>query len=145
MEHKEFEQQYIRSLDETLTTIEWHQLRFAISSDPQCAHIAAKHDRVREIVKRKSSSSFGPDFASSVMKAIQKGISSFDAEIAFIFKKIHLLAAGVIICFLIVNVIFADDLSIQSILALDNFNTPAATPSNDEIIIDLSELINNNQ
>src|SRR5882724_6903858 len=103
MDHKDFEQLYIRSLDETLTTIEAHKLSNAQREDSACTQIALVHDQVRDTMLRKQQATFGEQFASNVMKALQKSISTFDQEMAFIFKKIYLLAAGVIIGMLIVN------------------------------------------
>jgi hypothetical protein len=146
MEHKDFEQLYVRFLDEVLTTVESLRLTNALREDPTCARIAKEHDRVRETVKRKNESSFGSDFTSSVMKALQQGIQTFDSEIAFLFKKVYLLAAGVIICLLIVNVVYADEFSVPSVLAWDSTAAPQPVQEvNDDIVLDISELINTNE
>jgi hypothetical protein len=145
MDHKEFEQLYIRSLDETLTTTESQELNYALREDSDCTQIARAHDSVREKMRRKQQATFGSEFASNVMKALQQGISSFDHEMASIFKKIHLLAAGVIIGLLVINIVYADELSVQSVLAFDYFNSPATASEGEDIVLDLSEFINNSK
>ncbi len=142
MDYQEFERQYIRSLDETLSTTEWQQLATSIRDDGECQKISAAHDRVRGEIKRSQPTSFGSDFGSTVLKLIQQGITSFDNEIAFLFKKVHLLTAGVIICLLIVNLIYADNLSIQSVLVPSA--TPADTTVSDELVVDISKLMDPN-
>lgn len=140
MDYQEFEQRYIRSLDETPSTTDWHQLTSAIHNDEICRKLSEAHTRVRTELKRSHRVSFGSEFGSAVMKAIQQGISSFDDEIAFLFKKVHLLTAGVIICLLIVNLIYADNLSIQSVLVPDA--TPAVnTTDSDELVVDITNII----
>lgn len=141
MNADEIEDLFIRSLDETLSEVEKNQLTEALQSNASMARSLLDHKSIREILLRKSPATFGYYFAQKVVTKIQNLRVEIDKEIMFFFKKYQLAALGVLIALLAVNVIFADQLDLPSVLGIEDTSLSA----DDELMsFDFYENLTNN-
>lgn len=139
MNVREIEDLYVRAFDEPMSAARNTELLEAIRNNPGLATELADYKRMREVLLRRSPATFGPYFAAKVVSKIQNVGIQIDRQIFAFFKKFQLAAVGVIIALLALNVIFADDINVQSLFGLED-----ATNTEDEIVsFDFYEMLNN--
>lgn len=141
MNADEVEGLFIRSLDETLSDAEKHQLTEALQVNATIARELLEHKNIREILLRKGSATFGPYFAQKVINRLQNARIQIEQQIVFFFKKYQLAALGVLIALLALNVIFADQLDLPSVLGIEDTSQPA---DDDLLSFDFYENLTNN-
>ncbi len=129
MKPEEIEDLFIRSFDEPLNEAEKEQLVSAMRDNPPVARELAAYKDIRETVLRKIPATFGPYFAQKIVTRIQNMHIQIDRQIVFFFKKFQLAAAGVMVALLAVNVIFADQLNISSVLNIQDSVATASQPA----------------
>lgn len=125
MNADEIEDLFMRSLDETLSEAEKNRLTEALQDNATIARDLLDHKNIRETLLRQSPASFGPYFAQKVIYRLQNARIQIDQQIVFFFKKYQLAALGVLIALLAVNVIFADQLDVPSVLGIEDTTAPA--------------------
>jgi hypothetical protein len=82
-----------------------------------------KHDsQIQEMLSLRKSESFGPFFAERVIHQIKTLHQEVEYQLFSFFKKYQLVALGVIIALLVLNIMLSDTLSIQSILGFEENN-----------------------
>ncbi len=139
MTPKEIEDLYIRSFDEPMNAEEKEQLLKAMKAHPGVATDLSRYKTIRELAVRKTPATYGPFFARKVVTKIQNVGIQIDRQIIAFFKKYQLAAVGIVIALLALNVIFADQLNLQSVFGLEDTTNTA-----DEIVsFDFYETLNN--
>ena len=123
MSPNEIEDLLIRSFDQSLSEKEKDQLVVAIRANAGLAREMSTHKTIRETLLRKNPATFGPYFAKKVIIKIQSLRIEIDKQIMFFFRKYQLAALGVLIALLAVNVMFADQLDLPSILGVEDSTT----------------------
>jgi hypothetical protein len=118
MKRNEIEDIYIRSLDGPITEAEKALLVTVFRDDSDLADELLEYRRLRKKLKAKTPASFGPFFASRVVSAIENSREAIDHYLFSFFKRFQLVAAGVLIALLTVNVILAEQRDVKSILGL---------------------------
>ena len=136
---QEIEDLYIRSFDETMSSGEKDKLLNALRANPGLATELSEYKKIRNVSLRRNPASFGPYFAVKLVAKIQNVGIQIDRQIFAFFKKFQLAAVGVVIALLALNVIFADELNLESLFGLeDSLNTT------EEIVsFDFYEMLNN--
>ena len=136
---QETEDLFIRSLDEPLSGEEKDVLVKALRANAGWATDISQYKRIRDVLLRSQAATFGPYFAKKVITKIQNLGIEIDRQIVGFFKKYQLVALGVLIALLAVNVVFSDKLSITSVLGIQD------TPATDDGIVsfDFYENLNN--
>ena len=137
MKKEQAEDLLIRSLDQSLTSAEDELLKNSLATDPSLKEQLLEFVVLRETLSRKQSASFGPYFAQKVVYKIQQAGQEVDRQIVSFFKRYQLVAAGVVIALLALNVMYAETLSIPSILGVEE----TTTTTDDIITFDYSELL----
>jgi hypothetical protein len=120
MNTNELEDLFIRSFDQPLNENEKEQLLQAMHNNPGQAKDLSSYKNLRDTVLRKAPATFGPYFAQKVITRIQGLRIEIDKQIGFFFKKYQLAVVGVLIAMLAVNVIFADQLNLPSVLGVQD-------------------------
>ncbi len=113
------EELFLRSLDAELSEGDDAKLNAALQQNHELKNRSEQHVQLREFLIRKEVDSFGPFFAERIAHRISQLKSEFDYQIFFFFKKYQLLAAGIIIALLAINILVSDQLSIKSILGFE--------------------------
>lgn len=141
MTQQELEDLYIRSLDAPMTAEERKNFLNELNRHPELAKQLAGHKKVRDLVALNKSVSFGPYFASKLIHKIENLGIVVDRQLFSFFKKFQLAALGVIVVLIILNLAFADQISLTTLFSLDRTATPAATQ--EEIVsFDFSTILN---
>lgn len=141
MTHQELEALYIRSLDIPMTVDEKNIFLNELNKHPELAKQLSDHKKVRDLVRPNKSFSFGPYFASKLIRKIENSGIIVDRQLFSFFKKFQLAALGVIVVLIILNLAFADQISLTTLFSLDRTATPTATQ--EEIVsFDFSTILN---
>jgi hypothetical protein len=75
--------------------------------------------QIRELLVKRSGQSFGPFFAERVIHQIKTLHQEVEYQLFSFFKKYQLVALGLVVALLALNVLFSDNLSIKSILGFE--------------------------
>ncbi|MBY0433830.1 MAG: hypothetical protein K2U26_06950 [Cyclobacteriaceae bacterium] len=126
MNATEAENLFIRSLDEDISEAERQQLSEALRSHDGLAQQLEKHRTLRERMVRKDNASFGPYFAQKVINRIQSLRTEIDDQIVFFFRKYQLAAIGIFVALLAINILFAEQVDVASVLGLQEASTVSA-------------------
>jgi len=129
MTPQEIEDLLIRSLDAPLTTAEAALFSSQLKENASLEKDLSDHKKIRELLRPAVPASFGYFFASKLIAHIENTGVVIERQIFAFFKKYQLLAAGVIVALLILNTVFSEQPSMNSIFGLENTTTPA-----DEIV-----------
>jgi hypothetical protein len=120
MKQHEAEDLYIRSLDATLGADEAAVLAEAFRANPGLGDEVSVYLKIREKLAAKEQATFGPFFAARVVHVITQSRAVFDHYLFSLFRKFQLAAAGILIGLLALNVVFAEQPDIISVLGFDN-------------------------
>jgi hypothetical protein len=123
MNQNEMEDLFLRSLDSSLSDEEKEKLAKAMDLDASFKENIKHYGSIRSSLLRGKSATFGPYFAQKVITRIQNVRAEIDQQIVFFFKKYQLAAVGVFVALLTVNVVFSDQVNIQSILGIEEVTT----------------------
>lgn|GEM_PF-970805 len=142
MAKKSIEDILIESLDQPVHEGEKQQLdqRLALDKDVRKQH--DQYLKIREMMRRKRETSFGPYFSVRVATRIQNMRKEIDHQILFFFKKYQLAALGILIAIVAVNIISAKDISVQSVLGIDEKNINNVVNDADSITFDFYKTLN---
>jgi len=119
MNISEGEELFLKSLDSELTKETQDKLKDALEVNSELRNRSKQIVLLREVLERKQEESFGPFFAERISHRIRQLRQEIDYQIFFFFKRYQLLAAGIIIALLAINILLSDQLSIKSILGLE--------------------------
>jgi hypothetical protein len=141
MTPQEIEEQFIRSLDVPMTATEKEFFMNELRDKTTLAKTLTGHKKIREVLQSHAPSSFGFFFASKLVARIENTGVVIERQIFSFFKKYQLVAAGVVVALLILNTVFSDQLTVDSIFGLENNTT---TPLDEEIVsFDFYKALNN--
>lgn len=139
MNQQELEDLYIRALDLPMNSTEKEKFLSDLKRYPAMAREMIVHDKIRELTASKAPATFGPYFASRLVHKIEQTGVVIDRQIFSFFKRFQLAAVGVVVALLILNMTFADQTNLKSILGLERIST-----QEEEIVsFDFSEILNN--
>jgi hypothetical protein len=143
MKPDEIEKLFLHSLDEHLDESQKEALTKALKEQPGLAEDLSKYKLIRERLLRNNPATFGPYFAQKVINRIENMRVEIDKQIVFFFRKYQLVALGVFVALLTINVIFSDQLNIPSVLGIQE--EVVADDADDEIeAFDFSNNLTNN-
>ncbi len=120
MNPNEIEDLFLRSFDQPLSETEKEKMLTAMQANAGLAKDLSAFKKIRETVLRERPATFGPYFAQKVITRIKGLRIEIDKQIIFFFKKFQLAAAGVLVALLAVNVIFSDQLNVDSIFGIQD-------------------------
>lgn len=119
MNINESEELFLRSLDTVISEAERIQLA-ALEQNLEFKNKSQQLVQVRTLLARNEADSFGPFFAERIAYRISQLKQEIDYQIFFFFKRYQLLAAGIVIALLALNILLSDQLSIKSILGFED-------------------------
>ena len=138
MTPQEIEDFFIRSLDVPMNPEEKEIFLKELQGNTQLAKHLSYHKQIRELVRATQPASFGPYFANKLILKIQNTGVVIERQIFAFFKKYQLIAAGIIIALLMLNVVLSEQQTVSSIFGLEDTTTPV-----DEIVsFDLYKTLN---
>jgi hypothetical protein len=141
MTPQEIEDRFIRSLDVPMTATEKEFFMNELRDKTTLVKTLTDHKKIREVLQSHPPSSFGFFFASKLVARIENTGVVIERQIFSFFKKYQLVAAGVVVALLILNTVFSDQLTVDSIFGLENTTT---TPLDEEIVsFDFYKALNN--
>jgi hypothetical protein len=114
---------FIRSFDEPLNNQEKEELVKGLHTYSGLATDLSTYRRIREAIRRNNAASFRSNFAQRVMNRIENLRVEIDLQIGFFFKKYQLAALGVLIALFAFSAVFSDQLSLKSILGIEENTT----------------------
>lgn len=126
METNQKEDLIIKSLDAKLTSEERTLLMQLLESDHETKKLSLQYEKLRGMLLRPEPDSFGPFFAERIVNKIKNLKKEIDYQIFFFFKKYQLAAVGVVIALIVLNIIFSDQLTVKSVLGLEDQNNSSS-------------------
>ena len=111
---------FLRSLDSEVGEAEGKKLAQQMEHDNKLQLESGKYIKIREMLQRNETDSFGPFFAERVIHQIKIMKQEIDYQIFFFFKKYQLVVAGVVVALLILNIFQSDQLTLKSILGFED-------------------------
>jgi len=138
MSEHEIEDIIIQSLDAPLTKEEKEILKKGLNEYPRLSKQESLHYKLRETMLRQTSATFGKSFAVKLTARIENSGVVIERFIFSFFKKYQLLVAGVIVGLLILNTVFSQQVTVDTILGLEDNSISA-----DEIVsFDFNQFLN---
>jgi hypothetical protein len=126
MEMNKKEELVIKSLDAKLSNEERAMLMQLLESDHETKKLSDQYEKLRDMLLRPEPDSFGPFFAERIVNKIKNLKKEIDYQIFFFFKKYQLAAVGVVIALIVLNIIFSDQLTVKSVLGLEDQNATSS-------------------
>ncbi len=119
MDNLEEEELLLRSLDTSISKEEQAKLVKLLADNNELRTKSDQVVQLREMLRHQEQDSFGPFFAERIAYRISQLKKEVDYQIFFFFKRYQLLAAGIVIALLAINILLSDQLSIKSIFGLE--------------------------
>lgn len=119
MNHEKSEDLLLRSLDETASESEQKQLQNWLAENTLLQKAQKDFTQIRSMLGEHEQPTFGPFFAERVMNRIRTMQDEVEYQLFSFFKKYQLIALGIIVGLLVLNIVLADSLSLKSILGFD--------------------------
>jgi len=141
MAKKSIEDILIESLDQSLSEQERLQLDQTLAQDRDLRKQLDQYSKMRDVMRRKRETSFGPFFGHRVVNRIQNLSTQIDHQIVFFFKKYQLAVLGVVVALIALNAIFAEDLTVQSLFGIQQ-NKSSITNEVDSLSFDFYKDLN---
>src|SRR6478736_953015 len=118
MTPQQIEDLFIRSLDVPMNASEKESFLAALQENGKLSKVLSDHKTIRQMTRATTPATFGYYFASKLITRIENTGVVIDRQIFSFFKKYQLAAAGIIVALLILNSLYADHLSVDSVLGL---------------------------
>ena len=141
MAQKSIEDLLLESLDQSLSDQDKLLLERGLEDDRELRKHLTQYSKIRELMRRKRETSFGPFFSNRIVNKIQNMRMEIDHQIIFFFKKYQLAALGVLVALIAINAIFAEDLTVQSLFGVEQ-NNSSVTNEADSISFDFYKDLN---
>lgn len=122
MKRQKMEDLLLQSLDGNLNKTDRSILEDAIKGDINLVKSIHDFTQIREMLTLKSGQSFGPFFAERVISNIKNLQQEVGYQLLSSFKKYWLAPLGLVILLLTLNIVLSDDLTLQSIIGLEENN-----------------------
>lgn len=120
MERKNIEDLLLDSFDRKITVSEEEIVRQNLSTNSEAIKMNSQFGQIREMLMNKEESTFGFFFAERVINRIKVLHDDVEYQLFSLVKKFRLVALGLIIALLAINIVMADGLSVKSILGLED-------------------------
>ncbi len=120
MNNEKLEDILLRSLDGSVSASEQQHLQNLLTENLALQKADKDFTQIRTLLSDQEKASFGPFFAERVLNRIRTMQDEVEYQLFSFFKKYQLLALGVIVGLLVLNIVLADSLSLQSILGFDD-------------------------
>lgn len=120
MSQDEKEDLLLRSFENELTSSEKIALENELESDRVLKKRQREFIQIREALAAKEPASFGMFFAERALNKIRVLHQDVEYQLFAFFKRYQLVAIGLVIALLAINVVLADSFSLQSILGLED-------------------------
>lgn len=120
MNQERLEYLLLRSMDGGASESERQQLQNLLTENAMLQKAQKDFTQVRALLTEREKSTFGPFFAERVLNRIRTMQGEVEYQLFSFFKRYQLLALGIIIGLLVLNMILADSLSLKSILGFDD-------------------------
>ncbi len=120
MENKNIEDLLLNSFDKKITLTEEEVLKQGLSNNSEAKKMNNHFLQIRELLANKEESTFGFFFAERVINKIKVLQDDVEYQLFSLVKRFRLLALGLIIALLSINIVLADGLSVKSILGLED-------------------------
>jgi len=114
------EELLLHSFDAELSTEEKAFLEKELAADWKLKQAQQAIVKIRELLAAHQPESFGAFFAERVANRIRSFHQNVEYQLFAFFKRYQGVAIGLVIALLVINVVFADSFSLQSILGLEN-------------------------
>ena len=111
-----YEELLLKSWDATLTIDERNMLSKEIQHDSKLRKQSEQYLKVRDLLKRTQSDSFGPFFSERILNVIKNRADQIEYQIFYFFKKYQLVVLGVFVALLVANMLLSEQFPLQSIL-----------------------------
>lgn len=113
------EELFLKSLDGAINDQQKMELENGLQKDSQLKKKTDQFIMLREKLYQSEKDSFGPFFAERIINRLKSLKKEIDYQIFFFFKKYQLAVLGVIVALVVLNIVFSDSLTVQSILGFE--------------------------
>lgn len=120
MNHEKSEELLMRYLDGTTSESEQVELQNLLAENTLLQKAQKDFTQIRSMLSEHEKPSFGPFFAERVLNRIRTMQNEVEYQLFSFFKKYQLIALGIIVGLLVMNIVLADSLSLKSILGFDD-------------------------
>lgn len=110
---------FLRSLDSEPEEKQRRNLSALMEEDHKFRAECGQFLKIRALLLRKESDSLGPFFAERVIHQIKMMRKEIEYQIFFFFKKYQLVAVGVVVALLVLNILLSSQMTLKSILGLE--------------------------
>jgi len=120
MNHDKLEDLLLHSLNGSASESEQEQLQNLVAGNTKLQKAQKDFTQIRSMLGEHEQPTFGPFFAERVLNRIRSMQVEVEYQLFSFFKKYQLLALGIIVGLLVMNIVLADSLSLKSILGFDD-------------------------
>ena len=120
MENKNIEDLLLNSFDKKITPSEKVVLKQVLLNNSEVKKMNNQFIQIREMLPNKEESTFGFFFAERVINKIKTLHDDVEYQLFNFVKRFRLVALGLIVALLAINIVMADGLSVKSILGLED-------------------------
>ncbi len=120
MNHEKQEDLLLHSLNGAATDSEELQLQNLLAENAKLQKAQRDFTQIQSMLAKHESSTFGPFFAERVLNRIRTMQVEVEYQLFSFFKKYQLIAVGIIVGLLVMNIVLADSLSLKSILGFED-------------------------
>lgn len=118
MNHEKLEDLLLHTFD-AASDSEKVQLQNLLGENTKLQKAQKDFIQIRTLLGEHEKSTFGPFFAERVLNRIRTMQNEVEYQLFSFFKKYQLIALGIIVGLLVMNIVLADSLSLKSILGFD--------------------------
>lgn len=119
MNQEKSEDLLLRYWDGTTSKSEQVELQNLLTENSVLEKAQKDFTQIRSMLSEREKPSFGPFFAERVMNRIRTMQNEVEYQLFSFFKKYQIIALGILVGLLVLNIVMADSLSLKSILGFD--------------------------
>lgn len=119
MNQEKSEDLLLRYWDGTTSESEQVELQNLLTENSVLEKAQKDFTQIRSMLSEHEKPSFGPFFAERVLNRIRTMQNEVEYQLFSFFKKYQIIALGILVGLLVLNIVMADSLSLKSILGFD--------------------------
>ena len=119
MNQEKSEDLLLRYWDGTTSELEQVELQNLLTENSILEKAQKDFTQIRSMLSEREKTTFGPFFAERVLNRIRTMQNEVEYQLFSFFKKYQIIALGILVGLLVLNIVMADSLSIKSILGFD--------------------------
>lgn len=123
MNQEKSEDLLLRYWDGTTSESEQVELQNLLTENSVLEKAQKDFTQIRSMLSEHEKPSFGPFFAERVMNRIRTMQNEVEYQLFSFFKKYQIIALGILVGLLVLNIVMADSLSLKSILGFDEIES----------------------